>query len=284
MLRRPLTLLTLLLTLVLPGGAAAAPSASTLKAQAIKLAAAGKHQQAAVRMSEARAALRRERRTATDAAQSSRTSPKYREAVRKLALRYRAQWEKGPRTPERRKQVYDAFTREKAAIDRKYGISRGGSRAAKDAAAQARAGAKFDLRDAAFEEIQAAYLEKLGNRKQAASLRQHALLQRTRALDTLGKKAEAEKTGARLLATNPRDPASFRAVAELYQNQGKYADAARVWERGIRALTTGGELRSKQRAQVLSGFYRQLAFSYQKSGKPGESRQALNRARELERK
>jgi tetratricopeptide (TPR) repeat protein len=277
------TLLLALPLLLAAAVAAAPPTASGLKAQAVKLAAAGKHLAAAERISEARGALRRERRAATGNATKPHIDPRYRAEVQKLAVRYRKQWEKGPRTQQRRKSIYDAFTREKAAIDRKYGMAPSGSRASAGAAAQLKVAAQFDLRDAEMEELQALYMERLGQRKQAADLRQHAMVQRTQALAALGRKKEAEAAGTRLLQTNPRSPQAYRAVAELYQSQGKYGEAAQAWEQGIRALTGTRSMKSKQRTEALALFYRQLAFSYQKAGKGNESRQALARAQELER-
>jgi tetratricopeptide (TPR) repeat protein len=285
MVRRLISWVLLLASLgVFPGAAAAAlPGSGALKAQAMKLAAAGKHEQAAARMADARGALQRERTAATGRVVKPSVSPKYRAEVQKLGQRYRKLWEKGPRTPQRRKAIFDSFQREKAGIDRKYGMTPDPNRSAGTATAKSRVAAQFDLRDADLEELQAAYLEKVDKHAAAANLRLHALVTRTRALGVLGKKPEAEATAERLLRTNPRSPAAYQAVGELYQTHRKYSDAARAWEQGIRILGGSRELKPSQRSQVLSLFYRQLAFSYEKSGKAKESQQALARAQELER-
>lgn len=258
------------------------PRLAVLKKQAAQLSASGKHLAAAERIGEARNQLRVARRQAMGSLPRPAVNPKYRAALEKLQERMRARWARGPRSNAAREALMRDFNAEKEALARKY-PSAGSSRTAERSAQVLRIGARHSLVDAGLEDLQATYLERGGNAAAARRTRTHAVTQRLEAYETLGKDAQAQQAASRLLAMDPSLD-TYRRVAEFHQNRRRYTQAAEIWRRGLDHLEsgrTGGDART--RAQNLSYFYRQLAFAHSRSGKAQESKQALDRALQIER-
>ena len=276
----------LALILALGGGASAQtgidPKLASLKSQAAKLAAGRNYSKAVDKLTEARAALRTDRRRAVGAVPRSKVNPKYRAAVRQLAARMKTKWQKGPRTAASRQAVTREFNAGKKALEKKYPPLKTGPTAGARAAGAAKVGARYTLVDAGLEELMAGYLDRGGQKTKARGLRETALIHKLEAYRALGKTAEAGQIAQRLLAAKPADPAAYRQVAEFHQERGRYSEAAATWRRGI-AHVEAGSADTASRAQTLSYFYRQLAFAYSKAGKAAESRAALQRAQQLER-
>lgn len=273
----------LLPALLIGANAAAAPTVAGLRSQAAKLAAAGKMREALERIREARSTLKMERRKASGAVSKEKVDPRFKDEMHRLALSSRAQWQKGPHTPERRRAIYDAFNAGRARLQKKYNVQAHPAKTAQTAADQRKVQAGFDLRDADLEDVEAGYIAKAGNPKRAQRAHHHASLSRVKAQIALGNAAEAEKQGAKLLAATPEDPDAYQTIAELYQSHRKFKEAVTAWEGGIKLLTTGTGFTSGQRTQSLGLFYRQLAFAYSRTGRQADADAAMKRAQSIER-
>jgi tetratricopeptide (TPR) repeat protein len=251
---------------------------ATAKQRAAGLAAAKKWDAALTVIQDSRALVRSARRKDGTGVVKPPLPPQYRAAVAALNERLRKKPATGPKTRAYLDELKQEYVTEKQKLDRKYAVRPAGA-VADWQAAEARVMARYDLVDADLAALEGTYQQGKGRSERARELREEAAARRLGAYRVLGRRAEAEKTAAALLALPARQPATLQAVGDFYQQAGRYDRAAQAWRLAVRTLEQGNP-RDRRRLSPL--FYRQLAFCYTRQGKSAEARDALARAQRAE--
>jgi hypothetical protein len=272
--------------LALAGGASAQTGVdgkvAALKQKAAKAAAAGKWEAALIPIREARLLVQKDLRRARYQLPHPKVDPRYRKEAAALSRRVREKYRTGPKTPEAREQARKEIADGQRALAKKYKVN--------DPAAVARLrkamtalDARYDLADAALQELEGHYLRKSGKEPQGRQLWEDAFTDRMAAYERLGKPKEAGHTAAKLLNAGPKLPGSYMAVAEYHQRRKQYPAAAHVWQKEIRQAEAGQlQVAPKQQPRVLALAYRQLAFCYTRLGRSADARKAMEKAQGLE--
>lgn len=148
-----------------------------------------------------------------------------------------------------------------------------------NAAASRQASLRLGLLLADVDDTAAGIHQKKGDTAEATASRLEAGRRRLKLYSEAGKKTEAGAWAGKLAKLGVGDPVSLAAVAEYHQGSKRFGPAADYWRRAIGIREKDSSARSASESQL---YYRQLAYCYDRLGKPAERDAARAAAARLE--